>query len=60
MGNHFFAFRGSRTEMNPANFAAAVDAPIASVLHIVHHRRRTTEQRCGTNSTRWIYSYALM
>ena len=29
----------------PPNFAAPVDAPIASLFVIVRHRRRATEQR---------------
>ena len=28
------------------NFAAAVDAPMAPLIHIVGHRRRAPEQRC--------------
>jgi hypothetical protein len=28
-----------------SNLAAAVDAPIESVLHLVHHRRREADQR---------------
>jgi uncharacterized protein YjiS (DUF1127 family) len=33
------------------NLAAPVDAPIATLFHIVHHWRRATEQRCSLAPT---------